>query len=241
MDRHGGGSNTAGTRRTTGAEAGPPAWSGGRNRGRSAPPYIKRQIPPYEIASEEGLARIEDTADRILQEIGIEFHDDPRSLELWREAGADVTGRLVRFPKGLVRHVVSTAPRGIHPARAQPPSVPSGSAAATWSSVPSYGSPFVMDMDKGRRYGTIEDFRNFVKLAYSSPWLHHSGGTVCEPTDVPVNKRQPGHGLQPYPLFRPGLPRLHHRGGPGGGFHRDGAAGLRHGTSWSPTASSWAM
>jgi trimethylamine--corrinoid protein Co-methyltransferase len=22
-----------------------------------------------------------------------------------------------------------------------------------------------------------------------SPWLHHSGGTVCEPTDVPVNKR----------------------------------------------------
>ena len=22
-----------------------------------------------------------------------------------------------------------------------------------------------------------------------SPWLHHSGGTVCEPTDVAVNKR----------------------------------------------------
>ena len=45
------------------------------------------------------------------------------------------------------------------------------------------------DLDGGRRYGTIEDFRNFVKLAYSSPWLHHSGGTVCEPVDVPVNKR----------------------------------------------------
>ena len=41
----------------------------------------------------------------------------------------------------------------------------------------------------GRRYGTIEDFRNFVKLAQSSPWLHHSGGTICEPVDVPVNKR----------------------------------------------------
>ena len=46
-----------------------------------------------------------------------------------------------------------------------------------------------MDLDKGRRYGTIEDFRNFVKLAQSSPWLHHSGGTICEPVDVPVNKR----------------------------------------------------
>src|SRR5947209_1145030 len=54
---------------------------------------------------------------------------------------------------------------------------------------PNYGSPFVRDLDKGRRYGTIEDFRNFVKLAYVSPYLHHSGGTVCEPVDLPVNKR----------------------------------------------------
>ena len=54
---------------------------------------------------------------------------------------------------------------------------------------PNYGSPFVRDLDGGRRYGTIEDFRNFVKLTWQSPWLHHSGGTVCEPVDVPVNKR----------------------------------------------------
>ena len=31
---------------------------------------------------------------------------------------------------------------------------------------PNYGSPFVHDLDKGRRYGTLEDFQNFVKLAY---------------------------------------------------------------------------
>ena len=178
----------------------PPARAGRPGRGRAArmerraksgpvaPPYIKRQIPPYEIASEEGLARIEDTADRILEEIGIEFQGDPRSLELWREAGADVKDQRVRFPKGLVRHVVSTAPveftqHARNPAR----SVRFGGDNVVF--VPSYGSPFVMDMDGGRRYGTIEDFRNFVKLAYSSPWLHHSGGTVCEPTDVPVNKR----------------------------------------------------
>jgi trimethylamine--corrinoid protein Co-methyltransferase len=46
-----------------------------------------------------------------------------------------------------------------------------------------------MDLDKGRRYGTIEDFQNFVKLAQMSPNLHHSGGTICEPTDIAVNKR----------------------------------------------------
>ncbi len=54
---------------------------------------------------------------------------------------------------------------------------------------PNYGSPFVTDLDNGRRYATLEDFQNFVKLAYLSPHLHHSGGTVCEPVDVPVSKR----------------------------------------------------
>jgi len=28
-----------------------------------------------------------------------------------------------------------------------------------------------------------------VKLGHVSKWLHHSGGTVCEPTDIAVNKR----------------------------------------------------
>ncbi|MEP5377607.1 MAG: trimethylamine methyltransferase family protein, partial [Hyphomicrobiales bacterium] len=53
---------------------------------------------------------------------------------------------------------------------------------------PVYGPPFVRD-GEGRRYATMEDFRKFVKLGYMSKWLHHSGGTECVPTDVPVNKR----------------------------------------------------
>ena len=46
---------------------------------------------------------------------------------------------------------------------------------------PNYGSPFVHDLERGRRYATLEDFENFVKLTYLSTNLHHSGGTVCEP------------------------------------------------------------
>ena len=55
--------------------------------------------------------------------------------------------------------------------------------------MPGYGSPFVTDMERGRRYASLEDFRNFVKLTFQMPHLHHSGGTVVEPVDVPVNKR----------------------------------------------------
>ena len=55
--------------------------------------------------------------------------------------------------------------------------------------MPTYGSPFVRDLDNKRRYGTLEDLQNFVKLAYMTPNIHHSGGVICEPVDVPVPKR----------------------------------------------------
>ncbi|GBC86198.1 hypothetical protein HRbin12_00184 [bacterium HR12] len=95
----------------------------------------------------------------------------------------------MRFPRGLARSIVrASAPREfIQHARNPARSVRIGGEATVLA--PAYGSPFVRDLDRGRRYGTIEDFRNFVKLAYLSPWLHHSGGTVCEPVDLPVNKR----------------------------------------------------
>lgn len=36
--------------------------------------------------------------------------------------------------------------------------------------MPSYGPPFVSDLNKGRRYATLEDFQNLVKLTYASPY-----------------------------------------------------------------------
>ncbi len=55
--------------------------------------------------------------------------------------------------------------------------------------IPTYELLGDADLDQGRRYATLADFENFVKHTYASPWLHHSGGTICEPVDVPVNKR----------------------------------------------------
>ena len=152
-------------------------------------PFLTRTLAPLEVLSEEGLATIEENADRILEEVGVEFHDAPDALELFSEAGADVQGERVRFPRDLCRSLVrATAPvEFTQIARNRTNDVVFGGQGTIFA--PAYGSPFVRDLDGGRRYGTIEDFRNFVKLAYASPWLHHSGGTVCEPVDVPVNKR----------------------------------------------------
>ncbi|MCV0425333.1 MAG: trimethylamine methyltransferase family protein [Roseibium sp.] len=151
-------------------------------------PYIVRSLPPHDILAEESLVRIEETSEAILAEIGIEFRDDPTALDLWRKAGAEIDGVLVKFPKGMIRELLKTAPAEFtQHARNPANNVVIGGSNVVFA--PAYGSPFVMDLDEGRRYGTIEDFRNFIKLAQSSPWLHHSGGTICEPVDVPVNKR----------------------------------------------------
>ena len=107
---------------------------------------------------------------------------------MWKDAGAEVEGERVRFPRGLCRKLIETAPAEFtQHARNPERNVRIGGANTVFA--PVYGPPFVRDLDQGRRYATLEDFRNFVKLAYMTPAMHHSGGTVCEPVDVAVNKR----------------------------------------------------
>jgi len=151
--------------------------------------YIERRIPYYELLSDEALELIEHNAETVLEEIGIEFNDFPRALELFKDAGADIDGERVRFPRGLCRSIIQASAPTEYTQHARNPerSVVVGGKRTVL--VPAYGSPFVRDLDRGRRYATLEDFKNFVKLAYMSHGLHHSGGTICEPVDVPVNKR----------------------------------------------------
>ena len=110
------------------------------------------------------------------------------ALERWRSVGATIEGERVRIPRGLARNLCKTAPsKFIQHARNPARNVEIGG--KTLVTAPVYGPPFVRDREGGRRYATIADFKKFVKLGYMSKYLHHSGGTVCEPTDVPVNKR----------------------------------------------------
>jgi len=150
--------------------------------------FIERNIPLYEVLNDEALEIIENNAEIILEEVGVNFVDNPAALERWREAGANIDGERVRIPRGLARKLCKTAPaRYTQHARNPERNVEIGG--NTLVCAPVYGPPFVRDLDGGRRYATMDDFRKFVKLGYMSKWLHHSGGTVCEPTDVPVNKR----------------------------------------------------
>jgi len=133
---------------------------------------------------------MEHNADIILEEIGIDFRDDPEALEIWKAAGADVKGGARAFCPAAcavrsfsaLRRASSLSTRATQPAA-------SSSAARTPCSRRPMALPSCASLDEGRRYARIEDFRNFVKLAYLANSLHHSGGTICEPVDLPVNKR----------------------------------------------------
>src|ERR1700721_3170405 len=92
----------------------------------------------------------------------------PSGRDAKRAAGADVQGERVHFARGMCRALVQrTAPREFtqharNPAR----SVVIGCKNTVFA--PAYGSPFVRNLDEGRRYARIEVFRNFVKLPSGS-------------------------------------------------------------------------
>lgn len=152
-------------------------------------PYLTRQLAPYEVLGEEGLATIESHADQLLAKVGIEIVDFPEAVEIFAGHGAEVDGSRVRFPEGMCRQVIQASAPATFTQHARNPERNVVIGDPHMVLAPAYGSPFVRDVDNGRRYATIEDFRNFARLTYMAPSLHHAGGTLCEPVDLPVNKR----------------------------------------------------
>jgi trimethylamine--corrinoid protein Co-methyltransferase len=152
------------------------------------PTSISRNIPHYDLLSEDSLQALDDHAEWILKEVGIEFRGDEECLRLFKEAGATVKGERVTFDSGHIRHLCSTAPEIVKQTSRNPErTVTMGGNETVFA--PAYGPPFVRDLKNGRRYGNMEDLIKLIKIAYMTPYLHHSGGVICEPVDVAVNKR----------------------------------------------------
>jgi trimethylamine--corrinoid protein Co-methyltransferase len=140
--------------------------------------FIRRAIKPYEPFTDEQLELIEANAETVMQEVGLDIYEDDEAAQMWKDAGADVKPSAtdskryrVRFPKGLVRSLIKTAPREyVQHARNPANNVTIGGNNTVFA--PVYGPPFIRNLDEGRRYATIEDFRNFAKLVYMLPSLH---------------------------------------------------------------------
>ncbi|OED37791.1 trimethylamine methyltransferase [Chromatiales bacterium (ex Bugula neritina AB1)] len=151
-------------------------------------PYIKRQLPFFDPLNEEQLEKIDAQVDWLLENIGLAFRDDPEAVRIWKKAGVKMVGDKVFADARWVREQVARAPSQFTQLARNPKrSVVIGGSNQVFA--PIYGAPFVRDLEGGRRYGTIKDLENFVKLTYMHPYLHHSGLVITEPTDIPVSKR----------------------------------------------------
>ncbi len=153
-----------------------------------ASPYIRRVLPFFDVLDEEKIEALEQQVDWIIQDVGIAFRDDPIALALWREHGAKIDGDIVRAPADWIRALCAKAPQEFTQVARNPDrSVKIGGQNQVFA--PIYGAPFVRDLERGRRYGDLDAFRDLVRLTYLHPNLHHGGFVTCEPCDIPVNKR----------------------------------------------------
>lgn len=149
---------------------------------------LVHKLPPSEVLSPEGVELIHHASMRLLQDPGILIIDYPPARETFKANGAKVEGELVRIDEDTLMHFVRQAPPTFTQLARNPANnLPFGGRNIIFA--PVYGPPFVGDLDRGRRQATIEDFRNFAKLTYLTPHLHHNGGTLVEPNDIDVKER----------------------------------------------------
>jgi trimethylamine--corrinoid protein Co-methyltransferase len=135
---------------------------------------------------EAALVEIECGADRILENIGISFEDDPETVDPWRREGALVREDRVFLDGSWLRQVVRRSAPARFSLRARNPAHDTIiGAGARPVFAPIYGAPNVLLENGQRGAGSLEIYRQLVSMAHTSPALSNSGHMICVLNDVP--------------------------------------------------------
>jgi trimethylamine--corrinoid protein Co-methyltransferase len=141
----------------------------------------------FEYFSAAEMDEIHAATMRVLEEIGIDFSYGP-ARDLLAKAGCRIEGKRVYFKPEFVETMVKKAPSEFTLyGRDSAKNVIIGGDHIAY--MPCYGSPFVLDLDRGRRESTMTDYENFAKLAYALEPMDITGGMMAEPNDIPVKER----------------------------------------------------
>lgn len=141
----------------------------------------------YELLKKEEIEQIHETTMEVMEKVGVEFHYQP-ARDVLAKAGARIEGERVFFNRKLVEEQIKKAPSQFKLyARNPEKNLVIGGNNLVFT--PGYGSPFITDLDSGKRQGTLQDFVNLAKLSGASPNQDLTGGVLVEPNDVPSNKR----------------------------------------------------
>ena len=137
---------------------------------------------PTEPLDADGVQRIHKTAMRILRDIGIEFLN-PEALEIMRKAGCIINGTNVRMDEDFVMEMVGKAPSEFTITPRNPErELIIGGKHMVFVNVSS--PPNSWDLERGKRSGDFETFKDFMKLTQYFNCIHVAGGYPVEPIDI---------------------------------------------------------
>ena len=150
---------------------------------------LKKSYQPVAVATDEQLEAIHQASLKVLAETGLRVLL-PQARRIMSEAGAEVdeSTEQVRFDPDLIMEKIATVPSEftLH-ARNPEHSVVLGGDNVVFDMMAS--APNCSDIDRGRRTGNQEDYRNFLRLAQMHNILHVTGGYPVEPVDVHASIR----------------------------------------------------
>ena len=150
---------------------------------------IRNRYRPVELMSADQIEAIHQASLKLLAEVGFEVLH-PESREILRRAGAkvDEATMRVRCEPGMIEAAIASAPE-IFTMHARDPgkSLELGGDNLIFTAVG--GPAFANDLDRGRRAGTYEDMRDYIRLIHQLNVIHQEGGGPIEPTDLPSETR----------------------------------------------------
>jgi trimethylamine--corrinoid protein Co-methyltransferase len=150
--------------------------------------HLVNPFEPVRIFSEDQVESMHLAALGILERQGMRVLS-PRGRTVLAEAGAavDEATQMVRLDPGMVAAALASVPREVNLVAGNPErTCRVGGRSVIFA--PVAGPPSVSDLERGKRSGTIADYRDLVRLSQSFDVIHVLG-QMTEPGDVPVHER----------------------------------------------------
>lgn len=168
-----------------------------RRRGRGAPPLktrttdyrrLRNPFPPMNVFSDDRVAAMHDASLDVLERLGIKVLL-PAARATFKAGGAkvDESTQMVHIGREMVEAALATTPKSFA-LIAGDPSRDQVMELGSMIFQPGAGCPHATDLDRGRRPGTEQDFRELITLTQHFDVLHMIPPLV-EPQDVPIHLR----------------------------------------------------
>jgi trimethylamine--corrinoid protein Co-methyltransferase len=154
-------------------------------------PFRARRNPfrPVDCVSQDELESIHNASLDVLENIGIDFiSSEAKAILKAAGVGIPSSGDRIRLDRGFVMEAMARAPSEfvLH-ARNPERNLHVGGDSVIWSGVAS--APNCADATRGRRPGSQQDFRDFVRLSQVFNVIDLNGGYPVEPVDLHASIR----------------------------------------------------